>query len=865
MDSDEQIATRLEKRLLDGTLQALCGCSECLKRYPTPVQSIGRLRGKDASQLATTYTSSILADLTYLRGHIANSGNIILKRWRRRTPTKRRDLLVKIDPDLYPANIPLMDLAARLIGKSIEEQSKYRYAYLLPYLNLEGLSCDSANLMGLLHHRASSHPEDWVVFDDSVIKPAWDQNALRVKFADGCITMCGSQFGAWKPLSIEENIEEMHNGQVYSASRALLILEAQAHLFRFLGKFCQAVLGDPGDPIRQEGPSLNLTKPMQSKTVNLALPECSKWTKFVSSGSHPPSKDNPWESYSSLYFSQPFSSPPRFDINMMIEIADNQKSEAQDELWLMQTDCGYFYERARYYEAQWKQDFTTIRRLSQREKYSNISYMSTLKVLTRARDWQWLSEECHHVQQLIHDPRIKVGWEKPLPNDYVYALVSVQALLTRNRRYYKENLGRCMLTSATFKSVFKFTRCSDPGAEGFAFAFNVDDYPSLYKRDRTAWCLYQLARIGSDARTFPHDQVLQCLDEHLARSGREESKRLDQEMYRLISDLAAVERMSTILQYHRPKFLTPDMDLDPTTYQQLTQRAWANFHIIGKEVPTTVTSTSLGLDLPLYPLEQFRMPKGTKDETWIAKRDEAHQALRTLWAKARQGYQTMLLSQGVSQEYIDPQLEQMKQCESPEHLLQLEVEEQQILERRKTAKMRPSPATLLAALEPFAPFPASSSSGLERHTPHPARGKPKTRPQQNCPGLTSPPVTVEPVERQPPILYLLKPNSVVHRVVAYLFPAPHDDPSKGCLDWLDFVTAMTTFGFRAENRGGSVFTFKGMIKLPESPLEAQSRSINFHMPHPSSEMSAVILQGMGKRLGRRYGWQRGSFRVEGDG
>ncbi|KAL8760617.1 MAG: hypothetical protein Q9184_003207 [Pyrenodesmia sp. 2 TL-2023] len=855
MDTDEQIAKLLEECLLDGSAQAICVCSECSEQYPA--YCVGHLKGNEAFQLATTYTNSVLADLNYLRALLPTSEHIILKRWRRRNSTKRRDLLIQINPDLYPTNIPLMDLATRLIGKSINEQSKYRYAYLLPYLNLECLSSESANLLCLLHHRVSSQPEDWVIFDNSIIKSAWDQNALRVHFADGCITMHGSHFGVWKPFDITKNVEEMHIGKVYSASRALLILETQAYLFRFLGKFCQAVLGEPS---LQGCPSLHPTSYVQSSLVSSAPSNCSKWTKFVSSRSQQ-SKDNPWASYSSLYSSQPFGDPPSFDIDLMTEIAENQKSEAQDELWLMQTDCAYFHERARYHEAQWKQDFTTIRPLSRREKYSNISYVSTIRVLTRARDWQWLAEECHQVQQLLNDLGTKVGWEKPLPNRYINTLVGIQALLTKNRRYYKENLIRCMITSEAFKSVFKLTRYSNPSAERWAFAFNFNDYPTLYKQDRTAWCLNQLGRDESEFLSFPHDQVLQYLDEHLSRNGRAECDRIDQEMDQWISDLAAVERMLTVLQYHRPKFLASEMKQDEAIYHPVGSKAWSSFYNI-RQVPANLSSTQLGLDLALYPLEQFRMPKGRRDETWIAGRDRANQALRTLWAKARQGYQTLFLSLGVPQEYIDPQLEQMKQCESPEHLLQLEVEKQQILARLDVAKIRSSPASLLPALESSATFASSANSGTERYTPQPIKEKPKTRPQETTPGPILPSVTIEAIEKPLPILYLVKRNSVVHRVVAHLFPHPQDDPSKGCLDWLDFVAAMTAFDFRAENRGGSVFTFKGMIKLPKSPLEAQSRSINFHMPHPSTEMSAVILQGMGKRLGRRYGWQRGNFRVD---
>ncbi|KAL8897278.1 MAG: hypothetical protein Q9207_007289 [Kuettlingeria erythrocarpa] len=241
--------------------------------------------------------------------------------------------------------------------------------------------------------------------------------------------------------------------------------------------------------------------------------------------------------------------------------------------------------------------------------------MSTLGVLIRARDWQWLTEECRHVQRLLCELGTNPGSVKELRHKYIEALVSIRTLLTINQRYCREHLKTCMLTSEAFKSASRLIGLTDPKAKGWSFEFTVDDYPTLYKRDRTAWCLYQLAGAEDDSLALPHDQTLQHLDEHLTLSGKVESNRLDQEMYSAISDVAAVERMSSILQYYRPNFLPPNMHPDPTTNQRVTERAWVNLHLKGRKVPADVTSANLGLDLPFHPLEQFRMPKGVKDET----------------------------------------------------------------------------------------------------------------------------------------------------------------------------------------------------------------------------------------------------------
>ena len=81
--------------------------------------------------------------------------------------------------------------------------------------------------------------------------------------------------------------------------------------------------------------------------------------------------------------------------------------------------------------------------------------------------------------------------------------------------------------------------------------------------------------------------------------------------------------------------------------------------------------------------------------------------------------------------------------------------------------------------------------------------------------------------------------------------------------WLDLASTMHTLGFAAEHRGGSTFTFKGAIRLPNDPLAPQKRSISVHMPHPSPETSPISLQSLGRRCNRRFGWVRANFATEG--
>lgn len=129
---------------------------------------------KKAVDLTQGYVKSIHEDIDSLQHQIVMAGDNIIKRWRRKSCSDRKDFLLRVDPrlydakvhhpDLYNTNPTLIDLVHYGYG-----QLEYRWAYLLPYFNIECLASDWRNVIGLLHYRAFSPPEKWVCFDNAQI------------------------------------------------------------------------------------------------------------------------------------------------------------------------------------------------------------------------------------------------------------------------------------------------------------------------------------------------------------------------------------------------------------------------------------------------------------------------------------------------------------------------------------------------------------------------------------------------------------------------------------------------------------------------------------------------------------------------
>ena len=832
-----------------------CECHHCLLQYRTPDQQnyiqflyLGHVH--DAASIAEEYIQSIESDRAFLQRQISESGLSILNRWRAGVG-RRKALLEKAQPDLYPKRNPHIDIPSRV--KQLGHQRVYRMGYMLPYLNVDDLSRDPTKLLGLLLHRTKGRPEDWVPFDNAMLWSGWKQCALSEKSADGCITMHGDQFGKWSafdPIAV-------HRNDACGTPRALMILESQQTLMKFLRDLTMVILNGSKISTSLKAPANN-TDPATDATKSRDFEVCTEWLQFLNAEQK---KDRPWLSFGAMFSNLPYTAAPTFDIETMIDIAQNRANEAQDELWLLQTDLEYFHERSRHQEATWfdkLEERSHQQKTTAKRKFDNIGFFMTIKVVLEARDWQWLLEECQNVKREHDRSDGGIGPGKPMTEDYERALGSLAMLLRDSQAYHQLHLSKFLIRSPAFTNVFKVTGTVQQQHLGTGFITKVKNYATLLRDDRIGWCLFQLKSDFDEQPVFEPSATLQYLDEFLETCPRKEAERIDQEMQRCITELATITRMRNLLDLHRPSFRLPGPDV-----LQETRAAWQVMNKTEKS-QMIVLVTELGLGAPINPLNRFRRPTGRKDEKWLARRDLAHSALNTLWAKAREAYQAKLTKQGIPQEYIDPQLEWMKQCDSSENIAMMDEEKRVVLDRLQAAKERALARKAAPSQEEFLSVSAQQEAEAKYRVPEPLKTKTKTRRAEISEPHSLPDDIEDKAEETPPVLYKVKLGSTAQKVVSLLFPDRNEDNSKekSSVDWMDVVAAMTVFGFRAEHRGGSAVTFRGEIMVPNATLTPEERSFNVHRPHPDTTMGPISLQSLGKRCNRRFGWQRGNFVID---
>ena len=841
-----------------------CHCAECRLQYRYTSSGnfpqyayIGWLEAEEASDTVKTYYCSIVRDCNYLRRTAESHGSLMLQQWCRGSK-QRRAILHKAVPDMYGTHNPLMEIVHSLDGVegSLMKQRSYKSAYMMPYLNVDDLVEDPHRLIGLLHHRTHNTFASWVPFDNWILQISWDQAAFTEKSAEGCVLMHHANYATLTDF----DQDAVHRGEAYTTPRALLILETQQRLMEILRKVVAVMLADA-----DTAPLLERIPMSQSISTVPTFKPCQEWVDFLDSRElH---CGQPWQSFATICVERPFSGAPECDIDVLVEIAEGRASEAQDELWLLQSDLEYFYDRAKYHEARWFDKIPgldAMKHFTAKEKRDNIGYIVTIDALMRARDWQWILEECEKVktEEMRHEAEIietKATFGRALPPGYEDALGSLYKLIHKAWNDRKTSLRRDITKFPEFQNIYKVTGIADSVIGKLTIHDFAGKPAKLFSNDRIAWCLFELCRedINMVSR-FDPITVLQHLDECMRNSSPKEAKRIGPEIARSISDLAAISQMSSLLNLHRPRFRKPKFD-------DLSARspAW-EVHIRCMKDPCFISTSQMNLGSALNPLKIFQMPGGRKDKKWLKQWDAAHQALADLWKKARAGYQMMMDNKSVPQEFIDPQLDMMKQCESIENVARLATEREDFLACIQTARQR-AVARKTVPTSTENDLSAAQVDLQMKYRYEPPVEKIKTRPPQTSitPDDSSVDKITPEVHQIPQNLYEFKENSAAAKVIRHLFPGSGDGRHKGvgCVDWLDFVTTMKDLGFGAEHGGGSAFIFKGTINLPQGMSNQQKRSIVIHRPHPDTEMGPGMLRGIAKRLSRRFGWEQSHFLI----
>ncbi|KAK3671183.1 hypothetical protein LTR78_008984 [Recurvomyces mirabilis] len=175
-------------------------------------------------------------DLAHVRAKLQLHGDAIAKRWpkrwRKRTVDPRAALLLKAKPDIYKHRWVEAELLCQST-RNISDQDlvKDHKLWLLPDLDLPGLSETPGRLLALVRARTACHPAQWVPYDSEQLHFPFDEGLALLAYILHCVVMQDQvdTFGTivpWKKGAA-------HRWDIIGLLRALLVLEAQNELSTF--------------------------------------------------------------------------------------------------------------------------------------------------------------------------------------------------------------------------------------------------------------------------------------------------------------------------------------------------------------------------------------------------------------------------------------------------------------------------------------------------------------------------------------------------------------------------------------------------------------------------------------------------------
>ena len=798
--------------------EAPCECINCRSQFlGMDLQNFDKYRYNSVVTPAAARTSlakfvtQINIDKAYLAELCDKHGNTISSRWRKKSRVKREKLLLLADPTFEKE--PWFRLRIEGEVDTWQKMRERRRSSLLPYLSTAILRANPSVLLGLLHHRVFRSSEEWAPFDNQQLRQAWALGYFDLEYCGKyCVVMHGVNYGKLVPWS-KEAAERL---DIVGYPRALLVVEAQALMFSRLRAVIDLIL---------EG------------TDHSIAGASDKWQEMMRAGSKQPNSIELW----SDYVNQPFSAPPKFDVDHYYSIAEARMQAAQDHLWLLQTDPRYFRRFIKVlavgevYRTAWRHLFI-----------ANDFRLAVEDYLI----WRGLYADWSCVRDLHRRFQDSIYPGQPLPRRLESRLVILDCVLLARAGIRVKYLIGYLAQRPGFQHLWNWTPSPTLSESGQPMIYadrKTQQRPAYqhYREDALDYILTQLQCRPNDDGRFDHSELFARLEYHLSEASSGERARLDEIVYAKMSDFAALHEMLAALRLYRPAFTRPSgEEFGKTIEENLTPSTKLFTYDPHKYKPSLHAFPGEGIKL----FEQLAPATGRKNESWLDHRTAERKAITEFWDGARLGLRQELSFTRLEPGEIDTALEALSVSSSIEYAEIVEHERLQVSDAiAATAALTKSTTSVTTEGNLWDTSPDVSTLTIEERMV-----KPKTRPLQPVSAASNQAAPLEPdfdkkvdgINQQQ-----ISATARALEVIRKMYPTSIEETLARDTDWDLFVHAMNDLDFNARNVGGSAVAFEHPSK----------KKIIFHRPHPVAKIDSVMLQSMGKRLGKHFGWSRETF------
>ncbi|KAI0894764.1 hypothetical protein F4806DRAFT_503257 [Annulohypoxylon nitens] len=507
--------------------------------------------------------------------------------------------------------------------------------------------------------------------------------------------------------------------------------------------------------------------------------------------------------YWSPYTNQAFSAPPLFDPDHLISLINTRLEASGDHLWHLQCDPTYM---RRYIKIHSRVPNTkiTYKNITPRRIGFKIYYD-----LMNHNWWGGMKAACEPMLGVHRQLRNEIYPGSPLPPRFENDLVS----------HWAGNIVRTLPVCPGFSHHWRLTCKTDTDHGPFANADRVTPAHSMesFENDPLDWLLMQLGQAQYQNALHDHAMLLSFIQDHLSRCSSKEKARLDEGVYQDLSELWACHEMLAAVRLSRPRFRS----LPPREEKDRDDDASKRKHKLMRE---RLERIGKGLIRDFY----GRPLSGQRNLEWLQQFRANRVALETFWDSMRDLCQEKLMPHtDKTQEYVDG-----IRSEDDRILADIERNEAEPMLRNLTL------------------YDLGQTFKGEVQRP---REKIKSRPESSGVQSTETTTLGNPIPAIGPESCLETNEAIAVdeqslKLFGHMFPKTAEESAK-TVGWNEFVRAICYAGFKARNNGVSAVLFESI----------DGGKIVFHKPHPTAKIDPIMLQSMGRRMTKWFGWNRGRF------
>lgn len=777
-------------------------------------------------------TSKIISDYFLLEAIMKRHEAKIQKRWKKKTTTQRLMILLEAWPGMPTTHRPDFAAFRKYSKLPHKEYSQHRDSFMWPYINQEDL-VKSKTLPLLLNARGRNHPSVFAAADGDSMHLGYASGAILPRVLSGHFMMLNNvrreeDYG--RLVCCDENEQACKK---FRPGEGLDILEAQGRLLVFLICCCQRILQD--------------------------IP-----SEVLASNSHPIQPEPPVEtsndptgftSLATMVEEAPYRIPAKLDLQKIKALLAAQASHAQDHIWALREDPGYFadalLEMKEHQPENLKDHQGNVPPMSKLQRktlmWSRVIPNVVLGAIKNLEIFSKLHQQAHELQALQKKHQADKSPLRDPPEEYLRALLIFGHSLKKTAHAVYLQLIISITSSPPMRGFFIQGMSVLPNESS---ATNlIDVKPGANLKTLTGTIIILVHSLFDDGRPAFRGQWPIVVDE-LERLLKAEQKARDlvsPYVAMLMGEHSIITECARQLDTHQPWTGGVDNPLagivadikcklvERKTFTDQIEKAVYDEKFF--EGSTFVNLWDKKFD---YPTEK-RRSKANVEKLRAA---EAH--LDTFWAK----FDNMLYSRpGYRNGTV------LGRLLSQQPLLQRTPEWNKRAAGKNEDPNKHTSSELNAATIPLStlfPGPETSSARKEVWAAGALKQKVKSREKPSSPSVGSTIVSVRPVETQVDSQPTIPVDARALKVFRTLFFDVDVKTTPGEVAWNDFLHAMACAGFGAQKLYGSVWHFQPT----KQDLE---RSIQLHEPHPSSKMPFFMARRYGRRLNRAYGWLGSTF------